>query len=231
MGTERANNYKTERHKQGKSLNENRHFVIYAKAMGELGTKRLEHVDACNLPRLFEWVKTTQGRLYFEFSEKVGSRGAWLIGQDAVPQLYRVLLYSALNTMGWSECRMGNLLRTEKVNALIYNGSDLARDLFELYVRLVVHFEYVCHVILMGQLKEDVSSHPGIRVVRQIDAMEHWFAKRWTTISLDAYRKRYSKVKPYVGYEPMLESFPKANVLIVPYAEMSTKENITNLQE
>lgn len=106
-----------------------------------------------------------------ELQLKMGSETQFeLTILDAVPQLYRVLLYSALNTMGWSECRMGNLLRTEKVNALIYNGSDLARDLFELYVRLVVHFEYVCHVILMGQLKEDVSSDPGIRVVRQVSA-------------------------------------------------------------
>lgn len=54
---------------------------------------------------------------------------------------------------------------------LMYIGNDIARDAFELYVRLVIHFEYVCHITLLGQLEIDVKFDPGVRILSKDEAL------------------------------------------------------------
>lgn len=60
-----------------------------------------------------------------------------------VPEIYRFFVsktYAVMDLMDYMESR-----------TLCYVGDDLARDCFEFYVRLLYHFEYATHVIVLRQ--------------------------------------------------------------------------------
>ncbi|KAH7713949.1 hypothetical protein AAVH_18683 [Aphelenchoides avenae] len=163
---------------------------------------------------------TPQGRLYFEFAKKIGDYGGWLISDMSnIRRLYRELMYTAFESMG-TICGI-----LDNPAPLVYIGDDIARDAFELYVRLVIHFEYLCHVILLGQAKTDVTFDPGVRIVRQIDSIENWFSGRWKPTTWDAYRRLYREMKPYTGTQPLIEHFPQQMVLFIPFRAVKHSED------
>ncbi|KAH7680361.1 hypothetical protein AAVH_41264 [Aphelenchoides avenae] len=110
---------------------------------------------------------------------------------------------------------------------LCYVGDDLARDCFEFYVRLLYHFEYATHVIVLRQWGVQQAFDAVDVLMRQASSFQSWLEDRWIP-SEDSSCLKYALLQTPVDPSSLLSQLPLQDYLLDPYTEDIRKYVMTS---
>ncbi|KAH7705625.1 hypothetical protein AAVH_27162 [Aphelenchoides avenae] len=143
-------------------------------------------------------------------NDVVGVYAAWIMENVNVPMVYRLLVGKVYALMG--------LLNRMESRTLCYVGVDLARDSFEFYVRLLIHFEYSSHGIVLSLSGVAPSVDAMDLLKQQAISFRSWLEERWVA-SDDSTCLTYALLQTPVDPRKLLGELTLQNTLFVAYSE------------